>query len=126
MATQSEQLERQAGTTRTRLAGTLDELRLRLTPGQVVDQVADYVRDGPASEFLRNLAREMRENPMPVLVIAVGIAWLVIASARRPRMTTIVETETRVTAVAEIAPEIPPRADEWREQRTDALTPLGA
>lgn len=125
MATQSEQLERQAETTRARLAGTLDELRLRLTPGQVVDQVADYVRDGRASEFLRNLAREMRENPMPVLLLAIGIGWLVIAGARRPQIT-VVERKTRVTAVAEIGPEIPPRADEWREQRTDALTPLGA
>ena len=27
----------------------------------------DYAREGPAAEFLRNLAREIRENPVPLL-----------------------------------------------------------
>ncbi len=82
MESQSEQFEREAEETRWQLAGTFEELRDRMTPGRVVDQVVDYTRDGPAAEFLRNLKREVRENPMPLVLIGIGIAWLMVASSR--------------------------------------------
>ena len=56
-----------------------------MTPGRVVDQVVDYTRDGPAAEFLRNLGREVRENPMPLVLIGIGIAWLMLATSRTSR-----------------------------------------
>jgi hypothetical protein len=56
MGTQSEQLERKAHQVRARLTETLEELRAGMTPGQVVDQLVDYAREGPAAEFFRNLA----------------------------------------------------------------------
>jgi Protein of unknown function (DUF3618) len=65
MGTQSEQLERKAHQVRTRLTETLEELRAGMTPGQVVDQLADYARESPAAEFFANLAREIRQNPLP-------------------------------------------------------------
>jgi hypothetical protein len=85
MGTQSEQLERKVHQARARLTGTLEELRAGMTPGQVVDQFADYARKGPAAEFFRNLAREMRENPLPLMLIGAGIAWLIIASSQPSR-----------------------------------------
>jgi len=85
MVSQSEQFEREAEETRWQLAGTLEELRDRMTPGRVVDQLIDYTRDGPAAEFLRNLGREVRENPMPLVLIGIGIAWLMLASSRTSR-----------------------------------------
>ena len=85
MVSQSEQFEREAEETRWQLAGTLEELRSRVTAGRVVDQLLDYARTGPASEFLRNLGREVRENPMPVVLIGIGIVWLMVASNRTSR-----------------------------------------
>ena len=85
MESQSEQLEREAEETRSQLSGTLEELRGRMTPGRVVDQLIDYTRDDPAAEFLRNLGREVRENPMPLVLIGIGIAWLMVASSRTSR-----------------------------------------
>jgi hypothetical protein len=85
MESQSEQFEREAEETRWQLVGTFEELRDRMTPGRVVDQVVDYTRDGPAAEFLRNLKREVRENPMPLVLIGIGIAWLMLASSRTSR-----------------------------------------
>jgi hypothetical protein len=82
----SEQLEREAEDARNNLAADLDELRHRMTPGQIVDEVADYARDTPVGEFARNLLRELRENPLPLLLIGAGIAWSLIASSRRPRV----------------------------------------
>ena len=55
MESQSARLEREAEETLWQLSGTLDELRGRMTPGRVVDQVLAYTRGSPAGEFLRNL-----------------------------------------------------------------------
>ena len=93
MESQSEQFEREAEETRWQLAGTFEELRDRMTPGRVVDQVVGYTRDGPAAEFLHNLKREVRENPMPLVLIGIGIAWLMLASSR-----------TRADAIATTSP----------------------
>lgn len=82
----SEQLEREAEIARTNLAADLAELRHRMTPGQIVDDIADYARDTPAADFARNLMRGLRENPLPLLLIGAGIAWSVIASSRRLRI----------------------------------------
>jgi hypothetical protein len=85
MKTESDQLEQQARQARARMSGTLETLRGRMTPGQVVDQLADYARKGPAADFVRNLGREVRENPLPLTLVAVGVAWLIIASGRSSR-----------------------------------------
>jgi hypothetical protein len=85
MVSQSEQFERQAEKTRGQLAATLEEMRERVTPGRVVDQLLDHARDGPAGEFLRNLGREVRENPMPVVLIGIGVVWLMVATNRTSR-----------------------------------------
>jgi hypothetical protein len=85
MASQTEQFEREAEETRWQLSGTLEELRSWMTPGRVVDQLLDYTRNGAAGEFFHNLGRQVRENPMPVVLIGIGIAWLVIASNRTSR-----------------------------------------
>src|ERR1700680_1254690 len=85
MGTQSEQLERQVHQARARLTETLEELRAGMTPGQVVDQLAEDAREGPAAEFFRNLVREIRENPLPLALIGAGVAWLIIASNQSSR-----------------------------------------
>src|SRR5262249_42101313 len=82
--TSSAQLEREAEDTRNRIADTLDELRTRITPGQVMDQVVDYARDSGAGEVIRNLRwegignlrGEVVNNPVAVTLICSGLAWL--------------------------------------------------
>jgi len=81
MAT-SEQLEREAEATRAQIAATLDELRSRLTPGQVVDQLVDYARDSGGGEFVRNLGQQVVANPLPITLVGAGLAWLMMAGRR--------------------------------------------
>jgi hypothetical protein len=127
MASQTEQLEREAEDTRQQLAGALDELRYRLTAGQVLDQIADYAREGPAAEFLYNLGREIRENPLPLLLIAVGIGWLVIATSRSSSQTMAArERETTITSAADLAYAEIASVERSPEDRTRILTPVGA
>jgi hypothetical protein len=85
MAREIEQIEREAQEARSRLGQSLDELRLRATPGQFVDQVAAYAREGPVADFLGNLTRETRDNPFPVLLIGIAITWLVVSSSLSAR-----------------------------------------
>jgi hypothetical protein len=81
--TTSEQLEREAETARAQITATLDELRTRMTPGQVVDQLVDYVRNGSGATFLDNFRQHVVNNPLPVTLVGAGLAWLAMAT-RRP------------------------------------------
>src|SRR2546423_15641711 len=78
MAQRSEQLRRETEQARAELAQTLGELRARITPGQVVDQLVDYAGDTGAAEFFRNLARQAVNNPLPVALMGAGLAWLML------------------------------------------------
>jgi hypothetical protein len=125
MESQSEQLEREAEETRWQLAGTLEELRDRMTPGRVVDQVVDYTRDGPAAEFLRNLGREVRENPMPLVLIGIGIAWLMIASSRTSRAAIASAADSVARAANDIGTATSAavnRTSEWGQQTATRLS----
>jgi len=103
MANQSEKLEREAGQMRAQLSETLDELRARMTPGQVIDQLIDYAREGPAAEFGRNLTREVREHPLPLVRIGIGIAWLMVASRRSSRAIIASAADSVTRKAAEIS-----------------------
>ena len=59
----SRDYEREARSTRHRLAASLDELNDRLTPGQVFDEMLTYARGGGGT-FLRALTNAARENPI--------------------------------------------------------------
>jgi len=81
--TTSAQLELEAEETRSQIAETLDELRDRMTPGQIVDQVIDYMRDSGGGVFMQNFRQQVVANPIPVTLVGAGIAWLAMASRRR-------------------------------------------
>jgi hypothetical protein len=74
--TYSEQLERETETCRDQLAETLDELRARMTPGEVVDQLVDYAKDTTGGLFIENLKQQVANNPLPVALMGAGFAWL--------------------------------------------------
>jgi hypothetical protein len=125
MESQSEQFEREAEETRWQLAGTLDELRDRMTPGRVVDQLVDYTQDGPAAEFLRNLGREVRENPMPLVLIGIGIAWLMVASNRTSRAAIASAADSVARTAADIGAATSAavtRTTEWGQQTATRLS----
>src|SRR5947207_2987626 len=81
MTRQSEQLEREVEQSRADLASSLDALRNRLTPGQIVEEAVDYARETSVAEFARNVSRDVQANPMPLIVIFAGIAWACMAAA---------------------------------------------
>lgn len=97
--TSSAQLEREAENTRSQLARTLDELRERITPGQLVDQAVDYAKDSGGGMFVRNLGRQTAANPLPVALIGAGMAWLMLANGRRSGTTAASINRAAETAI---------------------------
>jgi hypothetical protein len=125
MESQSARLEREAEETLWQLSGTLEELRGRMTPGRVVDQVIDYTRDSPAADFLRNLGQEVRQHPMPLVLMGIGILWLLLASNRTSRAV-IASAADQLTAKAEdigaATSAAVSRTSEWSQQMAARLS----
>jgi hypothetical protein len=61
-----------------RTRATIDAIQDKLTPGQMMDQVFDYARTSMPADFGANLGNTIRDNPVPVALIGVGIAWLMM------------------------------------------------
>ena len=78
----SEQLERQAEATRASIDQTLTELRARISPQHIVDQAADYANQRMNGDVVGTVGRQIADNPIPFLLVGVGLAWL-LASQRR-------------------------------------------
>jgi ElaB/YqjD/DUF883 family membrane-anchored ribosome-binding protein len=76
-------LERDIDRTRASLARTVDALERRLSPGELVDQALGMAREH-GGEFATNLGRSVQNNPMPVILTGVGLAWM-MASSNEPR-----------------------------------------
>jgi hypothetical protein len=86
MPRQSEQLEREAEQARIKLSASLDELRTRLTPRQIVEEAVDYARETPVGQFARNVSRDVQANPIPLILVVAAVAWACIATALRSNM----------------------------------------
>jgi uncharacterized protein YjbJ (UPF0337 family) len=81
MAT-SEQLEEEVDRTRGRIEETLADLRERLSPNLLIDDLLDYAQANGGAEFVRNLGQQVTGNPLPVALMGAGLAWLMFAPNR--------------------------------------------
>src|SRR5690606_13795561 len=75
------QLEREIDATRAELLATLEELEHRLSPADLMNQFWSQLRRH-GGEYGGNLGRTLKENPMPVLLASIGIAWMMASSGR--------------------------------------------
>jgi Protein of unknown function (DUF3618) len=85
MTVLSQQLEREAEQNRARLAETLDELRERVTPGELLDELLDYAGNGTGGEIVRTLVQQVRRNPLSVALVGAGLAWLMLSNQTADR-----------------------------------------
>ena len=76
-------IERDIDRTRASLGRTVDALERRLSPGELVDQALGMAREH-GGEFATNLGRSVRNNPVPVILTGIGLAWM-MASSNEPR-----------------------------------------
>ena len=78
----SKDIEREVERTRAHMAETLDELRARMSPGQILDEVLGYAKDSGGGQMMRNLGRSVQDNPAPLLLIGAGVAWMMAVSGQ--------------------------------------------
>jgi len=84
-----EEIEDDIARTRAEVSSTIDAIQSKLTPGQMMDQAFAYARTSLPADFGANLGNTIRDNPVPVALIGVGIAWLAMQgqhSGAQPRM----------------------------------------
>lgn len=79
MSMETDRLEADVNASRHRLNDTLSALGSKLSPGQMLDEVLGLAQ-GQAGQFASKLGRQVRDNPMPTLLIAAGVGLLFMQS----------------------------------------------
>jgi len=77
----SNQLQREAEMHRQELSSSLDGLRLVATPSYVTTEVMNLAKDSSVS-IAKALAEQARANPIPALLIGVGVVMMLTRSAK--------------------------------------------
>lgn len=74
-------LEREGEQIRANLDRTLDEIQQRLSPAELMDRSMEFVREN-GMDLLQEAADTVRRNPVPVVLTAAGLVWLVASVAK--------------------------------------------
>src|SRR5262245_5848849 len=82
MSYETDRIEADIDESRHRLNDTIDALGDKLSPGQVVDEVLGLAQ-GQVGQMAANLGRQVRDNPLPTLLIGAGIVALMMSSTRQ-------------------------------------------
>jgi hypothetical protein len=78
--TDQSSLEKDAERVRAELADTAEHLKDKMSPGQLMDEVVNYFKDGDTNQLLSNLKHQVRDNPLALAVVGSGLAWLMMGS----------------------------------------------
>lgn len=101
MTTETDKIEDDINRSRHALNDTIEALGGKLTPGQIVDEAMGLLK-GQAGKFTTNLGRQVRDNPIPLLLIAAGAALLFTHKGKQPDAGPSAEdreSESRFTAL---------------------------
>lgn len=75
-------VEREVEASRTDLNRTVEALKDKMTPGQLFDEAAQAM-GGAGQQVLSKLVDQIKENPMPLAVMGLGLAWLMSTSGKK-------------------------------------------
>lgn len=81
MTRSSEDIEREVESARGELDRTVEALKDKMTPGQLIDEISRSFKTGGAGDMLGNLGGQVRENPMALAMIGAGMAWLMMGKS---------------------------------------------
>jgi hypothetical protein len=79
----SEQLEREVEQQRQRIENRIGEIKERLSPGQLVDELLSFTKDG-GQHFAANLGQTISNNPLPAALLGISLVWLM--SGQGPKL----------------------------------------
>lgn len=78
-----DEIESDIARTRADFSSTIDAIQHKLSPSEMMDNAVDYALNTTPGAFSMNLVNSVRDNPIPVALIGIGIAWLFAADRRR-------------------------------------------
>jgi hypothetical protein len=78
----SADIEREVEAQRAQVESTIGEIKERLTPGQLVDELLSYTKHGGA-HFASNLGQTVTANPLPAALLGVSLAWLIFGGQQK-------------------------------------------
>jgi ElaB/YqjD/DUF883 family membrane-anchored ribosome-binding protein len=73
-------VERRIAGDRAELDATLREIETRLSPNGLADRAMDYMRTH-GSDIAGHLGRAVKDNPFPLMLTGIGLAWLIGSTA---------------------------------------------
>ncbi len=79
----STQLEREVEEQRQKVESRIGEIRDRLSPGQIVDELLSYAGNG-GQDFAANLGKTVSNNPLPATMLGISLVWLM--SGQGPKL----------------------------------------
>lgn len=82
MTKTSAELEREVEDARGRIDQTVEALKDKMQPKEMFDE-ATRMMGGASNKVLTTAVEQLRENPIPIALIGLGVAWLAISQTRR-------------------------------------------
>lgn len=82
MTKTSQELEHEVEDARGRIDRTVEALKDKMQPNELFDE-ATRIMGGTSNKVLTTAVEQLRENPIPIALIGLGVAWLAISQTRR-------------------------------------------
>ena len=77
MEKSSAEIQREIDANRVRIENRIGAIQERMSPGQLVDEVLAYAKGTGSGEYVSNLGKALKDNPLPVALMGVSLAWLI-------------------------------------------------
>ncbi|WP_276121918.1 DUF3618 domain-containing protein [Pararhizobium qamdonense] len=84
----SADIQREIDQDRERIGSRIDAIQERMSPGQLIDEVLTYAKGSGGGEYVSNLGQALKNNPLPVALMGVSLAWLMAKGSTPSTATT--------------------------------------
>lgn len=81
----SEELARQARGTREHLSRTIDELRARLAPDNLMNEATAFLTRATEEPLVAQAPPQRSRYALPLALVGAGLAWLAVEARRKER-----------------------------------------
>ena len=78
MTRSSAEIEREVEQTRGELDRTVEALKDKMTPGQLIDELTQSLKGSGAADMFGNLGTQVKDNPLALAMVGAGMAWLMM------------------------------------------------
>jgi hypothetical protein len=73
----SADIQREIDDDRKKIEARIGAIQERMSPGQLVDEVLAHANGSGGGEYVSNLGKALKDNPLPVALMGVSLTWLI-------------------------------------------------